>query len=156
MIGWLLDTNVLASLIAPAGAPSVKAWAAGQDESRLFLSVLSLAEFDKGIHNLAETDPARRRHAISLAMLEARFDGRVIGLGDPVVRRWGRLSGTVRRTTGIAPSVVDTLLAATAVEHDLHLVTRNVRDMAGTGASVFNPWTDDPAGFPLAPVRRGR
>ncbi len=50
MRGWLLDTNVIASLAAPSGAPSVKAWASGQDESRMFLSVLTLAEYDKGIH----------------------------------------------------------------------------------------------------------
>ena len=49
MIGWLLDTNVVASLIAPGGAPSVRAWAASQDEDDLYLSILALAEIDKGI-----------------------------------------------------------------------------------------------------------
>jgi predicted nucleic acid-binding protein len=57
--GWLLDTNVIASLIAGAGAPSVKAWAAQQDEERLFLSVLTLAEYDKGIAKLAPDHPDR-------------------------------------------------------------------------------------------------
>jgi predicted nucleic acid-binding protein len=52
--------------------------------------------------------------------------------------------------------VVDSLLAATALEHDLHLATRNVRDIAETGASVFNPWTDDATRFPVTgiPPRR--
>lgn len=156
MIGWLLDTNVVASLIAPTGAPSVKAWAAAQDEHRLYLSVLTLAEFDKGIHNLPEEDPARRRYAISLAMLEERFRGRILPVSDSIVRRWGRISGTVKRSLGASPSVVDTLLAATALDHELHLVTRNTRDVVGSGASVFNPWTDDVARFPRAPQPRGR
>lgn len=150
MIGWLLDTNVVGSLLSMAGAPSVRSWVAGQDEHRLFISVLTLGEIEKGIHNLAEDDPARSRHMLSLAMLEDRFADRVLGLENRVVRRWGRLSGTILRTTGKAPSVIDTLLAATAIEHDLHLATRNVRDVVHTGASVFNPWTDDAAGFPVA------
>jgi predicted nucleic acid-binding protein len=52
--GWLLDTNVVAALINPQGAPSVKAWAAGQDEETFHISVLTLAEYDKGIHNLPD------------------------------------------------------------------------------------------------------
>lgn len=156
MIGWLLDTNVVASLMSPNGAPSVKAWASAQDEHRLFISVLTLAEIDKGIHNLPDDHPSRSRHVVALAMLEERFAGRVLPLGDAVVRRWGRISGTIMRETGMAPSVVDTLLGATAVEHDLHFVTRNVRDVQGIGVSVFNPWTDDAADFPVAgaPPRR--
>ncbi len=156
MIGWLLDTNVIGSLMALNGAPSVKAWAASQDEHRMFVSILTLAEIDKGISNLSEGHPTRPRHLLALAMLEERFSGRVLPLADGVVRRWGRLSGTILRETGDAPSVVYTLLAATAIEHDLHLVTRNVRDVAHAGASVFNPWTDDAAAFPVAgmPPRR--
>lgn len=152
MIGWLLDTNVVGSLMRANGAPSVKAWAAAQEEHRMFLSILTLAEIDKGISNLAEDDPARGRYLLALAMLEDRFGGRVLPLSDPVVRRWGRLSGATLRATGASPSVVDTLLAATSLEHDLHLVTRNTRDVAGLGASVFNPWTDDVAGFPVGGV----
>lgn len=156
MIGWLLDTNVVASLMSPNGAPSVKGWAAAQDEHRLFISILTLAEIDKGIHNLPEDHPSRARHVVALAMLEERFVGRVLPLSDAVVRRWGRLSGAVLRATGTAPSVIDTLLGATAIEHDLHFVTRNVRDVQGVGASVFNPWTDDASAFPVAgtPPRR--
>lgn len=156
MIGWLLDTNVVTSLIAANGAPSVKAWAAGQDEHRMFLSILTLGEIDKGIHNLPEDDPARTRYILSLAMLEDRFQSRVLSVSDPVVRRWGRISGATKRTAGSSPSVIDTLLAATAVEHDLHLATRNVRDVIGTGASVFNPWTDAVSDFPLLPTSRKR
>lgn len=156
MIGWLLDTNIVGSLMAANGAPSVKAWAATQDEHRLFISVLTLAEIDKGIHKLEEDASSRSRHMISLAMLEERFSGRVLSVSDAITRRWGRLAGSILRTTGTAPAVIDTLLAATAAENALHLVTRNVRDFAGTGASVFNPWTDDVSAFPVAgiPPRR--
>lgn len=150
MIGWLLDTNVIAALINPNGAPSVKQWATTQPEDRLFISILTLGEYDKGIHNLPIDHPARSRYLAARDALEARFRGRILSASDAVVRRWGAISGTVKRETGIAPSVVDTLLAATAIEHRLFLVTRNVRDVRHCGAAVFNPWEDDPADFALA------
>lgn len=66
------------------------------------------------------------------------------------MRRWGAISGSVKRRTGHTPAVIDTLLAATALENELFLVTRNTRDGQHCGAALFNPWTDDPAQFPLA------
>ena len=140
MNGWLLDTNVIASLTSPNGAPTVRAWAAGQDEDRLFISILTIAEFEKGIHNLPPADAARHRYAAALAALEERFAGRILPVSDPIIRRWGTLSGTIRRDTGHPPPVIDTLLAATAIEHDLCLVTRNVRDVERTGAELLDPW----------------
>lgn len=133
----------------PNGSPRVVAWADSQDERRLCISVLSLAEYDKGIANLAVDAPARRRLQASVAAVEARFSGRVLSLSDNVVRTWGHISGTVRRETGVSPPVIDTMLAATALVHDLCLVTRNVRDVIGSGAVIFNPWEDDPAAFAL-------
>jgi predicted nucleic acid-binding protein len=151
--GWLLDTNIIASLAAPTGAPSVKRWASGQDESRLFLSVLTLAEYDKGVCQLPDEDPRRMRYAVNRDAIEARFRGRVLSMSDAVVRRWGALAGRIRRDTGHPPSVIDTLLAATAIEHQLYLVTRTTRDVRHTGAAIFNPWEDATADFPLIPNR---
>ena len=150
MIGWLLDTNVIAALINPSGAPSVKTWAAGQPEDRLFLSVLTLGEYDKGIHNLDPDHPERSRYVAALDALAGRFTGRILSVDDAVVRRWGAISGSVKRRTGHAPAVIDTLLAATALENELFLVTRNTKDVKHSGAAMFNPWTDDPAQFSLA------
>lgn len=128
----MLDTNVVASLIAPRGAPSVKAWAAGQPEHLLYLSILTLGEYDKGIHNLAEDHPDRARYVGARDALAARFQGRVLSLTDAAVRRWGVVSGITRRDNGHPPPVIDTLLAATAIEHDLYLATRNTRDVVLT------------------------
>lgn len=151
MIGWLLDTNVVASLTALSGAPSVKAWAAAQDEDRLYLSVITLAEYDKGIYQLPESDPQRTRYAANRDAIEARFSPRILPVSDAIMRRWGALAGRIKRETGHPPQVIDTLIAATALEAGLYLVTRNTKDVLHTGVVVFNPWEDDPARFPLMP-----
>ena len=150
MRGWLLDTNVVAALINPHGAPSVKRWAEGQDEATFCISVLTLAEYDKGIHNLPEGHADRLRYIAARDALAERFGRRVLSLGDDIVQRWGRMSGEGKRASGHAPPVIDTLLAATAFEHDLYLVTRNVKDTRSSGAVVFDPWNDDVARFPLS------
>lgn len=145
MIGWLLDTNVLAELANPQGTTRVQAWAAAQDERHFYLSILTLGEYDKGLNHLPSGSPSRPRVEVAIAALQARFAGRVLPVSDGVVRRWGAISGSVKQITGQSPPVVDTMLAATALEHDLWLVTRNVRDVQHSGAAVYNPWTDDPA-----------
>jgi predicted nucleic acid-binding protein len=152
--GWLLDTNVVAALINPQGAPSVKAWAAGQDEETFHISVLTLAEYDKGIHNLADDHADRPRYMAARDALAERFGPRLLSLDDHIVRRWGRISGEVKRASGHGPPVIDTMLAATAIEHDLYLVTRNVKDTRPSGAMVFDPWSDDAQMFPLSPLAR--
>jgi predicted nucleic acid-binding protein len=148
--GWLLDTNVIGSLSAAAGAPSVKSWANGQDEERFYISVITLAEFDKGIAQLADSDPNRIRHAANRDLIKQRFAGRVLPVSDNIIRLWGALAGRIKRDTGHPPPVIDTMLAATALEHQLFLVTRNTADVKHTGAAVFNPWEHDHGNFTLS------
>lgn len=62
---------------------------------------------------------------------------------DPEVRRWGQISAEVKRASRHAPPVIDTMLAAAAIEHGLYLVTRNVKDTKSPGAMVFDLWNDD-------------
>jgi len=98
---------------------------------------------------LADEASLRTLYAVNRDAIEARFVGRVLPLNDAIVRRWGAIAGRVRRDTGHPPSVIDTLLAATAIEEQLHLVTRNTKDVQHTGAAVFNPWQDDSSRFRL-------
>ena len=89
MNGWLLDTNVVAELTKPHGTVRVREWAAAQDEDALFLSILTIGEYDKGMHHVPLDNPLRPRIAASIAALEARFAGRVLTLTDSIARRWG-------------------------------------------------------------------
>lgn len=148
MNGWLLDTNVIAELAKPHGSKRVQAWVAARDEALLFLSILTLGEYDKGLNHLAPDSPRRPVVAAGIAALEVRFAGRVLPLTDSIVRRWGAISGLVKRQTRQTPPVIDTLLAATAIEHDLCLVTRNLRDVQHSGAACLNPWERGEGGAP--------
>ena len=149
MNGWLLDTNVIAEVSGAKPDRKVAAWIESQPEHMLYLSILTFAEYQKGLEHLSPGDKRRQRLKGAIAKLAERFSGRVLSLSDPIVLRWGAISGEVKRATGQSPSVVDTQLAATAIEHDLYFATRNVSHVMHSGAAIFNPWTDDPAEFPL-------
>jgi hypothetical protein len=147
--GWLLDTNVISEMSGARADPKVSKWFNAQVEQSLILSILTIAEYQKGIEHLPPGDKLRPRLQRAVVALERRFSGRILPVSNPIVLRWGAISGEVKRLTGHSPSVVDTLLAATAIEHGLYLATRNVLHVAHSGAAVFNPWKDDPAQFPL-------
>jgi predicted nucleic acid-binding protein len=106
--------------------------------SALFLSVLTLGEIRKGIDKVEEG--ARKRSLVDWLEVELPhyFVGRMLGVDGPVADRWGRLMARAARPV----AAVDGLLAATAIHHDLTLVTRNTRDFAGIDVSLFNPWED--------------
>ena len=137
----LLDTNVLSELKRPAPSPKVLGWLDAVDEDRVFISVASIAELRRGV---ALMDDGRRRTALAAWLaddLPARFAERMLPIDHAVAERWGDLMVQSRRS-GVALSVMDGFFAATALARDLTLVTRNVKDFAGFGMMLFNPWEE--------------
>ncbi|WP_298245395.1 type II toxin-antitoxin system VapC family toxin [uncultured Bradyrhizobium sp.] len=135
----LLDTNVLSEVQRPTPSPQVLAWLHTIDEDRAFISVASIAELRRGI---ALLEDGRRRTALAAWLahdLPARFAERVLPIDPAVAEHWGDLMAQSRRS-GIALSVMDGFFAATALAHGLTLVTRNVKDFAACGVTLFNPW----------------
>jgi predicted nucleic acid-binding protein len=137
--GFLLDTNIISELIKPKPEPRLVAWISGTEESLLYLSVLTLGEIRKGIEALRQ--PARRVQLETWldSDLRLRFSGRILPVDDEVADRWGVIMGRAAARK-IALPVIDGLLAATALHYNLTLVTRNSKDVVGTGVLVFNPW----------------
>jgi predicted nucleic acid-binding protein len=137
--GFLLDTNCISEFMSLRPERRVLDWLDGTDERLLFLSVLTLGEVRKGIEGAA---PGKRRARLESWLeveLPARFAGRVLPIDHAVADRWGSLAAAGKRR-GRPLATIDGLLAATALEHDLALVSRNVGDFAGIGLSVLNPW----------------
>jgi len=107
--------------------------------ARLFISSASFGELRKGIVLLS---PERRRGELESWIetdLSILFSGRILSVTRSVAERWGAMEGQ-RQLAGRPLNAPDGMIAATAIEHDLTVVTRNVRDFAGFGVAIFNPW----------------
>ncbi len=133
---YLIDTNIISEVRkGDRCAPSVAGWYASIPDEALFLSTLVLGEIRKGIEIARPRDPAKAASLERwLHQVAAAFGSRVLAIDNAVSDQWGRLSA-------IRPiPVIDGLLAATAMVNGLTLVTRNYKDVAGLGASVFNPF----------------
>ena len=140
MSGFLIDTNVLSEYNRPGGPDAgVKRWLETTDRQTQHVSVITLAENQKGIELLAE---GKRRLQLEQWLqqdLEAWFAGRILLVDRQVAARWASLVAKEARGGRPLPAV-DSLIAATALAHDLTIVTRNTRDFEGIGASTLNPW----------------
>jgi len=139
MSGFLLDTNVISELVRPKPEPRVIQWMESADEALLYLSVLTLGEIRKGIAGLAQGK--RRTHLETWLEvdLQSRFSGRIVPIDSAIADRWGQLASEARRK-GTPLTVIDGLLAATALHHNLTVVSRNSSDFANTQVQVLNPW----------------
>ena len=137
-MSYLLDTNVLSELRRKAPDANVLRWFAQRPAGTLYLSVLTLGEIRKGIEGVAE--PARRLSLLDWLETElpAFFSGRILPIDTAVADRWGRVVAQAGRPL----PAIDSLLVATAAQHGLTLVTRNLRDTNGLGVQVLDPWDD--------------
>ena len=138
-MSYLIDTNVVSELRRKAPDNGVVAWFANRPAATLHLSVLTLGEIQKGIATVADT--SRRQSLLDWHEIDLRtfFTGRILPVDAAVAIRWGDLQGKVGRPL----PAIDSILAATALEHDLILVTRNVKDFADLPVQVFNPWSSN-------------
>jgi len=140
MTGYLLDTNIASELRKGRRAnQKVIEWIQTVESDELFLSVLSMGEIRNGVERIRMSDAVQAGVLERwLKELEVTYGDRVLPVTLPIADAWGRL-------TAKSPlSVVDCLLAATALEHDLVLATRNVQDVIRTGVKFLNPF--EPAG----------
>jgi len=137
--GFLLDTNVISELVRPQPEPKVAGWVEATDEGLLYLSVLTLGEIRKGIDSLRDVSRGVALEAWLEGELVLRFANHILPIDRAIADRWGRLAARAAAAKSALP-VIDGLLAATAMEHNLTLVTRNTRDVAASGVPVFNPW----------------
>jgi len=135
MTGYLLDTNVISETRKSRPDAGVIAFLSAAGAEGLFLSVLTLGELRKGVALKRRTDPVA---SIKLGMwvegIETNFAARILPIDSAIALRWGELSA------GRNLPVIDMLIAATALNRDLTLVTRNTRDFESSGALLLDPW----------------
>ena len=141
MSGFLLDTNVISEFARSDNKPNqnVKAWLEATDPDSLYASVLTVGEIRRGIEKL---QAGSRRTILEnwLAKdLRQWFANRLLVIDEAVAIRWGVLTAEASRK-GTPLAVIDGLLSATALEHNLTIVTRNSADFLATGVALLNPW----------------
>ncbi len=140
-MSYLLDTNVLSETVRPAPSPNVERWFKAADERDLFMSVVTLAEIRDGIEQMPAGMRRERLDQWLSFELPQRFDGRALDLDAIIAVECGRVMAR-KHKAGRAVDAMDSLIAATALCHDLTLVTRNTADFENLGLRLINPWLD--------------
>lgn len=136
---YLLDTCVISELVAKRPNPSVVTWIDTQLPTDLHLSVITIGEIAKGTSKLA---PSRRKDSLTTWLnqtLPNRFGERILGIDTATMMLWGDMVGRLEKQ-GTPMPLLDSLIAAIAIQNSLRLVTRNIDDFAATGIVMLNPW----------------
>lgn len=135
-MSYLLDTNVISEVVKSKPDPYVMKWFNEIHDDALYISVLTLGEIRKGAEKVTDQ---KRKEALRLWLeieLPAWFGERILSVDQFVADRWGRLQNEMKKPL----PAIDSLIAATALHHDLRLVTRNVKDYQYPSLEVLCPW----------------
>jgi hypothetical protein len=135
-VSYLLDTNVVSEIRKPRPDPGVAAWFDDAESGELYLSVLVAGEIRQEIERLRRRRDRKQADLFEawLTRLKDEFADRLLPISARVAECWGRLNAAQPLPA------MDGLLAATAIEHDLTLVTRESRALAASGARLLDPW----------------
>ncbi len=135
-MSYLLDTNVISELARSKPNKNVLTWFQNVPSETLHLSVLSLGEIRKGVEALSNHDRKEKLRLWLETELPNWFGNRLFMIDQRVADRWGRLQSEMKRSI----PAIDSLIAATALQYDFRLVTRNVKDFVYPGLITINPW----------------
>jgi len=136
---YLLDTCVISEIIKPVPDKKVTSWLAEQEESSLFLSVLSFGEIEKGIEKAPDNTRKKKLKLWVEEDLKQRFEGKILPVDLDVSTMWGSLQGIAEKIGKPMPSI-DGLIAVSGLVNNCIVVTRNTSDMEQSTVELFNPW----------------
>ena len=138
-MAYLLDTDVISETIRPRPDTTVLDWIESQSPRDLFLAAQTMGELVRGARKAREQARRERYERWIEQDLARQFDGRILPFDALTATVWGRLMGDGDRT-GRRPSAADAQIAASAIQHDLTLVTRNVKDFQSFDVRLLDPW----------------
>jgi predicted nucleic acid-binding protein len=137
--GYLLDTNVPSEFSRKRPDPRVVEWLKRQPATTLFLSAVTIGEIRKGLTVLPAGARRSELETWFNSDLLVWFRSRILPVNHAVADRWGVLDGECQ-LRGTPLNTADGMIAATALDYGLTLVTRNAKDFANLGVDIFNPW----------------
>ena len=138
-MNYLLDTCIISELIKKKPEKKVVDWISEIPETSLFLSVFTIGEIHKGIEKLPDGKKKKELHSWVNSDLKERFENRILLFDLTSAIKWGEIQGQAE-LIGKPMSLIDGMISATAIVHDLILVTRNTTDIEYSGATLINPW----------------
>jgi len=139
-VKYLIDTCVLSECIKRTPNFLVAEWFNDQEPTRLYLSSITIAEIKKGLYKIQTTQPDRFNKLENwLFAVEEKFNRRILPITENILDKWAEISADAE-LNGEKLAVMDSLIAATAYEHKLTLVTRNVDDFKRTPIEIINPY----------------
>ena len=138
-MNYILDTNVISELVKGIPNSKVVSWLDRVDPDNIYLSVIALGEIRKGIEKLPASKRKNTLDSWFKEELLVRFHNRILPLDLPVLLAWGKLTARLEKRGNPLPAI-DSLLAATALQAEFTLVTRNTGDFQFTGISLYDPW----------------
>jgi len=136
---YLLDTCVISELVKPLPNDKVTSWLSSIDESKLYISVLTFGEIEKGIEKLTDGSKKKRLKLWLEDDLKQRFAGRIIPIDLKVALKWGQIQA-MSEQAGKALPAIDGLIAVSAITNNCIVVTRNTADMEQSSVALLNPW----------------
>ncbi len=135
-MSYLLDTNVISELVRAKPSVQVIKWFDTVPNEALYISVLTLGEIRKGVEMIPEEKRKEKLRIWLEIDLPQWFSERVLPISKEISDRWGRLQAEIKKPF----PAIDSLIAATALYHDLRIVTRNTKDFNYAGLQVVSPW----------------
>jgi len=138
-VNYILDTNVISELVTLKPNSKVIHWLESVDPDNIYLSVITLGEIWMGVEKLPASKRKNTLDSWFNDELLVRFHNRILPLDLPVLLTWGELTARLEKTGNPMPAI-DSLLAATALQSEFTLVTRNTEDFKHAGVSLSDPW----------------
>lgn len=136
----ILDTCILSEIQKPIGEIKVKNAVSHLPQEDIFISVITIGEIIKGIALLKDSKRKKQLKFWIESIMKNAYDS-ILKIDTETAMIWAKLTANAQKKGRII-SVSDGLIAATAIQHDFHIMTRNVKDFKPTGAKILNPWND--------------
>jgi hypothetical protein len=134
-MAYLLDTDILSAIRRKQRDPNLESWLHSVNANELFLSVVTIGEVERGIYQQQRVNPEFSNDLkVWLETILLRYQSRILPMTVGIARRWGRLSAELGHCSA------DLMIAATALEHDLIVATRNTRHFEPTQVALINPY----------------
>lgn len=141
-MAYLLDTCTISEMISVKPNAEVLKWFEFQSEKTLYLSIITIGEIEKGIYQLVQSKKRLRLEAWLFDELVPNFQSRLLEIDRKLITTWAKMNAELK-TKGMIRQSFDSLIEATALHHQMILVTRNVKKFQDSQVTILNPWEDN-------------